>query len=96
MIFNVRLSTPQPMVHAATDPRLKRRMRSRLPEPNGGTMNNKLLTIRKTGRLTCVWVPTGKIQTPLACVWVEADTFRPTSAAPPSSNDEPGGLRLCA
>jgi hypothetical protein len=59
-------------------------------------MNNKLLTIRKTGRLTCVWVPTGNIRTPLACVWVEADTFHAASAAPSSSNDEPGGMRLCA
>jgi hypothetical protein len=59
-------------------------------------MNNKLLAIRKTGRMTRVWVPTGNIRTPLACVWVEADTFHTDSAAPSSSNDEPGGMRLCA
>jgi hypothetical protein len=59
-------------------------------------MNNKLLTIRKAGRLICVWVPTGKIRTPLACVWVEADTVHTTSAAPSSSNDAPGGMLLCA
>jgi hypothetical protein len=59
-------------------------------------MNNKLLTIRKTGRLTRVWVPTGNIRTPLACVWVEADTFHPASAVPASSNDESGGMLLCA
>jgi hypothetical protein len=59
-------------------------------------MNNKPLTIRKAGRLTCVWVPTGDIRTPLACVWVKADTFHPASAAPSSSNDEPEEVRLCA
>jgi hypothetical protein len=59
-------------------------------------MNNKLLTIRETGRLTRVWVPTGNIRTPLACVWVEADTIHSASAAPSSSNDKPWGMRLCA
>jgi hypothetical protein len=59
-------------------------------------MNSKLLTIRQTGRLTCVWVPTGNIRIPLECVWVEADTAHTTSTAPSSSDDEPGGLRLCA
>jgi hypothetical protein len=59
-------------------------------------MNNKLLAIRKAHRMTGVWVPTGDIRTPLACVWVEADTFHPASAAPSSSNDEPEGVRLCA
>jgi hypothetical protein len=54
-------------------------------------MNNKLLTIRQTGRITCVWVPAGNIRNPLACVWVEADTFHTASAALSSSNDDPGG-----
>jgi hypothetical protein len=59
-------------------------------------MNNKLLTIRKTCPLTRVWVPTGNIRTPLACLWLEADIFRPDSAVPSSSDDEPGGMLLCA
>jgi hypothetical protein len=59
-------------------------------------MNSKLLSIRKTGRLTCAWVPTGDIQTPLACVWVEAETARTASARSSASNDELGGQRLCA
>jgi hypothetical protein len=59
-------------------------------------MNNKLLTIRKTTRVTCAWVPTGDIRTPLACVWVEAETPRTASARSSASNDEFGGKRLCA
>ncbi|HEY4051877.1 MAG TPA: hypothetical protein VGM27_33905 [Acidobacteriaceae bacterium] len=59
-------------------------------------MNNKLLTIRKTDRLTCAWVPTGDVRTPLKCVWVEAETSRTASAPPSSSNDGPRGMSWCA
>jgi hypothetical protein len=59
-------------------------------------MNNKLLSIRKPGRVTCAWVPTGDIRMPLACVWVEAETPRTASTRSSSSNDEFGGQRLCA
>ena len=59
-------------------------------------MNNKLFTFRKTGRMTSAWVSTGDAKTPLACVWVEADSVHQVSAAPSSSNDDSGGMRLCA
>ena len=59
-------------------------------------MNNKLLTIRKIEGLTCAWVPTGDIRTPLACVWVEADASPKTSAATLAANDASRGHRLCA
>jgi hypothetical protein len=59
-------------------------------------MNNKLFTFRKTSRMTCAWVSTGDAKMPLACVWVDAETYRTASAASSSSNDEPQGIRLCA
>jgi hypothetical protein len=59
-------------------------------------MNNKLLTIRKAARVTCAWVPTGDIRTPLACVWVDADASPNTPTATFAANDESGGDRLCA
>ena len=59
-------------------------------------MNNILLTTRKTGRITCNWVPTGDPRTPLACVWTDAEPSLATSTAEFSSTDEAGGLRLCA
>jgi hypothetical protein len=59
-------------------------------------MNNKLFTFRKTGRMTCTWVSTGDAKMPLACVWVDAETYRTASAASSSSNDEPQGICLCA
>jgi hypothetical protein len=54
-------------------------------------MNNTLLTTRKTGRMTCVWVPTGNPRTPLACVWKDAD-FK----VEPSPTNEAGVFRLSA
>jgi hypothetical protein len=56
-------------------------------------MNNKLLTFRKTGRMTCAWVCTGDAKIPLACVWVAAPKAASTASA---SKDEVGGVRLCA
>jgi hypothetical protein len=58
-------------------------------------MNNKLFTVRKTGRMTCAWVSTGDAKMPLACVWVEAEAPRAASTAS-FSKDEAGGVRLCA
>jgi hypothetical protein len=58
-------------------------------------MNNKVFTFRKTRRMTCAWVSTGDAKTPLACVWMEAEA--PGAASTPSlSEDEAGGMRLCA
>jgi hypothetical protein len=59
-------------------------------------MNNKLLTIRKTAGVTCAWVPTGDIRTPLSCVWVDAAASPKTSAATFAADDASGGHRLCA
>jgi hypothetical protein len=53
-------------------------------------MNDKLFTFRKTCRMTCAWVSTGDAKTPLACVWVEAETSRTASAAQTASNDGSG------
>jgi TnpA family transposase len=59
-------------------------------------MNNNRFTIRKTGRMTCAWVPTGNTKTPLACVWGDAETSCTASATSSFSNDEAQGMRLCA
>jgi hypothetical protein len=34
-------------------------------------MKNKLILIQSSVRLTCVWVATGDLKKPLACVWVK-------------------------
>ena len=44
-------------------------------------MFNSVLTLKKAGRLTCAWLPTGDPRQPLACVWTVARQFRPASAA---------------
>ena len=58
-------------------------------------MFNNVLTLQKSRRLTCVWVPTGNPRMPLACVWLET-TARDNSKAASSSNDESWGIPLCA
>jgi hypothetical protein len=58
-------------------------------------MNNNVLTLQKTARLTCAWVSTGNPRNPLACVWVDTNAQNNCKVAS-SSNDELGGLRLCA
>jgi hypothetical protein len=58
-------------------------------------MYNNILILQNPHQLTCVWVPTGDLRTPLACMWVEANAqsnFKEAS----SSNDESRGMRLCA
>ena len=59
-------------------------------------MNNILLTSRKTGRMTCAWVPTGNNRTALACVWNDAESALAASTMKSSITDETGGMRLCA
>jgi hypothetical protein len=59
-------------------------------------MNNILLTTRKTGRMTCAWVPTGNPKMPLTCVWIDAEPSLAPSTSQSSPTDEAGGLRLCA
>jgi hypothetical protein len=58
-------------------------------------MNNKFFLIRKTGLMSCVWVPTDNAKAPLACVWVE-EAPQAASTPPSSSTDETGGMLLCA
>jgi hypothetical protein len=58
-------------------------------------MTNKILTLRKAGRLTCTWVPTGNPRNPLACAWVETDARKSAKAAP-SSNAISGRIAQCA
>jgi hypothetical protein len=58
-------------------------------------MNNTLFAIRKPGRMTCAWIPTGDSKAPLVRVWFEAHDPRAASAIP-SSDEEPAGMRLCA
>ena len=61
-------------------------------------MTNKILTLRKAGRLTCTWVPTGNPRTPLACVWIDTagTSARTSSPEAVSSNANSGRLPLCA
>jgi hypothetical protein len=57
-------------------------------------MTNKLLLIRKTVRLSCIWVATGDAQRPLACIWVREKTAQAAHTTP-SANDAQG-VHLCA
>jgi hypothetical protein len=59
-------------------------------------MNNILLTTRKTGRMTCAWVPTGNPKKPLTCVWTDAEASLAAPTATSFPTDEEGGMRLCA
>jgi hypothetical protein len=58
-------------------------------------VNSTLVTIQKTGRLTCAWVPTGDPKSPLACVWREVELPHGSSSGHMSTNIEVGELRLC-
>jgi hypothetical protein len=61
-------------------------------------MKNKLILIRNTVRLTCVWVPTGDKNRPLACVWVETKTSQAANRASSAeeAGHEFGKVHLCA
>jgi hypothetical protein len=59
-------------------------------------MNKIFPTIRKTGRITCAWVPTGNAKSPLACVWREVEPSLASSTTHTSANSKVGGMRLCA
>jgi hypothetical protein len=61
-------------------------------------MQNKLILIRNTVRLTCVWVPTGDSNRPLACVWVRTKAPQPVNHAPykDEAGPESGMVHLCA
>jgi|HubBroStandDraft_5_1064220.scaffolds.fasta_scaffold2364052_1 hypothetical protein len=59
-------------------------------------MNSIFPAIRETGRLTCVWVPTGNPKSPLACVWMEVEPSYAASTTHVSANSEAGRMRLCA
>jgi hypothetical protein len=59
-------------------------------------MNNIFPTIRKTGRITCAWVPTSNPKAPLACVWMEAELSCASSTTDTPTNSALQGMRLCA
>ncbi len=61
-------------------------------------MKNKLVLIRNTVRLTCVWVPTGDVKKPLACVWVETQASQALNHAvlEDEAGSEPVRIHLCA
>lgn len=54
----------------------------------------KLLLIQNTVRLTCVWVPTGDLRNPLACVWVRTPAAKAGSCV--RIPDESGRVHQCA
>ncbi len=54
-----------------------------------------ILTLHKTARLRCAWIPTGNPRMPLACVWADGNP-RSSCREASSSNDESGGMLLCA
>lgn len=59
-------------------------------------MDNTVSTIRNSRRVTCAWVATGNLKTPLACVWTNAQPSRARCTNQFSPNEEVGGIRLCA
>jgi hypothetical protein len=58
-------------------------------------MFNNILTLQRPIRLTCFWVHTGNPRNPLACVWVDSNARNNCKEAS-SSNNESGGMQLCA
>jgi hypothetical protein len=58
-------------------------------------VDNTLVTILKTGRLTCAWVPTGNPKSPFACVWRVVESAHGSSPGHIPTNIEVGELRLC-
>jgi hypothetical protein len=57
-------------------------------------MQKKLILIRNSVRLTCVWVSTGDVKKPLACVWVKTQMAQTNSSG--CNLDESGRAHLCA
>ena len=58
-------------------------------------MCNNILAFQKLLGLTCFWVRTGNPRNPLACVWAETKP-RSNYKEASSSNNESGGMQLCA
>jgi hypothetical protein len=58
--------------------------------------NNKILAVCGPRPLVRVWRSTGDPRTPLAGIWVQAETAKQRSSPAGPSSDEVGGLRLCA
>lgn len=58
-------------------------------------MYNINLTLHKPRRLSCVWLRTGNLRTPLTCVWMESN-LQHNDIAATSSNEDSGRLPLCA
>lgn len=56
-------------------------------------MNNTIFVARKSGQLVRVWHSTGDPGTPLVCTRLLTETVNLRSN---STNDEAGGLLLCA
>jgi hypothetical protein len=71
-------------------------------------MQSKLLSVRPTGPLTCVWIATTKRNSPLTCVWIHADRHPATHASsipeealplrpfPPAASPYLSGAKQCA
>ena len=61
-------------------------------------MMNQIYLIRKTQRLSCIWVPTGDIKRPLACVWLETKAQQAvrTEYSADEAEQETGRMHLCA
>jgi hypothetical protein len=57
---------------------------------------NVFSAIRNPGRLSCAWVPTGNLRTPLACVWKETSPSLLTRTAQSPLTDDTGRIGLCA
>ncbi|MDR5728027.1 MAG: hypothetical protein RB191_11440 [Terriglobia bacterium] len=59
-------------------------------------MNNTIIsTVRGTGRLICVWVPTVNPRMPLTRVWIEDRHYPADCIVRASSIEEGRGMRLC-
>ena len=58
-------------------------------------MNKTIYNFPKDDRLTCIWIETGDPGQPLACVWMDSDSFL-CAATARSAKAEVEGIRLCA
>jgi hypothetical protein len=62
----------------------------------GSNMNNKILSGRATGRMTCAWIATDDLRNPLVRVWSEVSPMCEVAKAPSFSHVAEAGLLLCA
>jgi hypothetical protein len=62
----------------------------------GSNMNNKILSGRATGRMTCAWIATGDLKSPLVRVWSEVSPMCEVAKATSHSHVAEAGFLLCA